>query len=171
MIVKGHKIQPGADLRAAYLRGADLSGASLYGADLRYADFSGANLYGANLSGANLSGACGLLLASDWLNKNFKWDKSGLVVYKRIGTTPFAMPPYWKARKGESLEEVCNPNRTDACGCGVNFATLDWCMNHYTRGDLWKCRIRLRDLADVVVPYNTDGKARCSRLELIKKVL
>jgi len=24
------------------------------------------------------------------------------------------------------------------------------------------------DLADVVVPYNTDGKARCARLQLIE---
>ena len=72
MIVRGHMIEPGADLtganlpganlRWADLRGADLTGAdlreaNLRGANLRWADLYGANLYGANLPGANLSGA------------------------------------------------------------------------------------------------------------------
>jgi len=61
-VVKGHKIEPYAnlslaDLRYADLSGAYLSGADLTGADLRYADLSGAYLSGAYLIGANLIGA------------------------------------------------------------------------------------------------------------------
>ena len=47
MIVRGFKIEPGAELRDA-----DLSGADLRDADLRDADLSGADLSGADLSGA-----------------------------------------------------------------------------------------------------------------------
>ena len=32
---------------------------------------------------------------------------------------------------------------------------------------LWRCRIRWIDLADLVVPYHTDGKARAGRVELL----
>ena len=62
MMIKGYKIEPGANLSGANLRGANLRGANLYGADLSGAylygaDLSGANLYDAYLYGADLSGA------------------------------------------------------------------------------------------------------------------
>jgi uncharacterized protein YjbI with pentapeptide repeats len=50
-------LQPGANLRDAYLRYANLSDADLSGADLSGTELSGANLSGANLIGANLIGA------------------------------------------------------------------------------------------------------------------
>jgi hypothetical protein len=56
------------------------------------------------------------------------------------------------------------------CGCGVNFAPLSWIREHYSSSIIWRCRIRWLDCVGVVVPYNTDGKARCSRLELIEVV-
>jgi len=40
--------------------------------------------------------------------------------------------------------------------------------NH--KGPYWKCRINWKDLVDTVIPFNTDGKGRCARLELIKIV-
>jgi len=60
--IKGYKIGPKADLRAAVLpntslKGADLSGADLRDADLSYSDLSQANLSEADLRGANLEGA------------------------------------------------------------------------------------------------------------------
>jgi len=65
--VKGHKLQPGAnlvkadlsrkDLRNAQLMGADLTDADLREADLRGADLSGAILVNADLRGAKLTGA------------------------------------------------------------------------------------------------------------------
>jgi hypothetical protein len=158
-----------SDLRGADLRGADLRDANLSGADLRGADLSDANLSGADLRGANLSGAKGLLTAREWL-KQFKHNEIGVIVYKRIGSTCYPAPTGWVIEPGQFLEEVCNPLPTLNCACGVNFATREWCEREYTKSDLWECIITWQDIADVVVPYNTDGKARCGRLMLVRKI-
>src|SRR3990167_7505686 len=170
----------GADLRGAYLGGADLSRANLSGADLRDADLSranlrranlsGADLRGADLRGANLSGAKDLLNSADWLGEHFDSDADGLIVFKAIGDTDYNAPTYWRIEPGAVLEEIVNPDRCTPCACGVSFGTLDFIRANYARSDHWRCRIRWLNLADVIVPYNTDGKARCSRLELIEKL-
>ena len=175
-----------ANLRGADLRGADLSGADLSAANLRWVNLSDANLSAANLSGvnlsdadlsdanlsaANLSGVKGLLDPVDWLKTNFETDAEGIIVYKRIGKTELDAPAHWTIEPGAYLTEVVNPTRTVECGCGVNFGTRDWCRWHYGMAALWRCRIEWWDLAGVVVPYNTDGKARCARLRLIEPVI
>ena len=181
-----------ANLIRANLRGANLSDASLYGANLRRANLSGtylrradlsdANLRDANLSEANLSGADlrwadlswakGLLDPATWLRENFESDKDGLIVFKATGHTTYGAPDYWKIEGGAVLEEVVNPTRTSDCACGVNFATRAWIRQNYGSKNvtIWRCRIEWMDLACVVVPYNTDGKARCARLRLLERV-
>ena len=52
----------------------------------------------------------------------------------------------------------------------MNFATLGWVKRNHPRRTIWRCRIRWMDLPGVVIPYNTDGKARCNRLELLEVV-
>jgi uncharacterized protein YjbI with pentapeptide repeats len=160
-----------ADLRGANLRGANLSGACLRGANLRGANLSGANLSRANLSGANLSGANGLLKAVDFF-QNFQKSGEGFLVFKRLGgaATHYSPPAKWEIREGAVIEEVPNTDRCTECGCGVNFGTLDYCNENSTSADLWECLLRFEDLADTVVPYMTDGKARCARLTLIRKI-
>jgi len=148
MIVNGYKIEPKADLR---------------GANLSYANLRGADLNGANLSYANLSQSKGLLSASNWLEKNFKINKKGYIVYKAEGATPYLPPLLWKNNK--FITEIVNPNRTEDCGCGVNFGTLKWCKRNFTNTKIRRMYLHWEDLPDVVVPYNTDGKARCQRLE------
>ena len=160
----------GADLRDADLSGAYLSGADLSGADLFSANLRGANLGGADLSGVDLSGAKGLLNSADWLGEHFDSDADGLIVFKAIGNTDYDAPTYWRIEPGAVLEEIVNPDRYTPCACGVSFGTLDFIRANYARSDHWHCRIRWLDLADVIVPYNTDGKARCARLELIEKL-
>ena len=188
----------GANLRRANLRGADLSYVNLRRANLRDTNLSGANLREANLneanlsranlseadlrraylswanlSGANLSGAKGFLDPTAWLQEQFESDAKGLIVYKAIGETYYAAPDHWTIEPGAVLEEVCNPTRTNDCACGVNFATLEWIkQREYASCDVtvWRCRIEWMDLAGVVVPYNTDGKARCARLQLLERV-
>ncbi len=100
----------------------------------------------------------------------FEKDKKGIIVYKAIGNTYKLPPVYWDIKPSAFLKEVVNPLRTDECGSGVNFATLKWIKKAFKDSDttIWKCRILWEDLADVVVPYNTDGKARCACLQLIK---
>jgi hypothetical protein len=52
----------------------------------------------------------------------------------------------------------------------VAFATRDWVEREYKAAPIWLCRIRWEWLADVVVPFGTDGKARCAKLELLRLV-
>ena len=67
------------------------------------------------------------------------------------------------------MEENVNPTRTIDCGCGINVATLNWVKNN-TKGDIWKVLIKFEWLPGVVVPYNTNGKIRCERVQLIEKI-
>ena len=118
----------------------------------------------------DLSGCKGLTSHKDFL-KNFKKTKNGVIVYKAIGNTHYSLPDYWEIKEGKYLEETVNPLPTVVCGCGVNFATKEWIEKEFSDAyDLWECLIEWEDLVDVVVPYNTDGKARCARLKLIKKI-
>jgi hypothetical protein len=166
----------GADLRGADLSRADLSRANLIGADLSRADLSRANLIGADLidadlSRANLSRAKGLLDAAEWMKEKFESTSEGVVVYKAFGDTFYYAPERWEISEGSCITEICNPCRTNDCGCGVNFGTLEWIQkNINSPTSVWKCLIEWIDLVSVVVPYNTDGKARCGRLKLIERI-
>ncbi len=184
----------GADLSCADLRGADLSyanlrGADLRGADLSYADLScanlscanlscanlscanlsGANLSCADLSCANLSGATGLLNPIDYLAEKFERTEDGYVVYKAFDAC-YASPAKWKVEPGEIITEEVNFCRTNECGCGINAAPLEWVKRKYPEKDIYKLLIKWEWLAGVVVPYNTDGKIRCARAQIIGKV-
>lgn len=147
---------------------ADLSCAYLSGANLSCAYLSRANLSCANLSCADLSGAKGLIDAIDYIETHFERVKDGYIVYKTFGGG-YAKPDSWAIEPGATIAEVCNPSRTDTCGCGINVAPIEWVRQHY-KGDVYKLLIRWEWLAGVVVPYSTDGKIRCSRAQIIGKV-
>ena len=156
-----------AELKNAKLNNAKLNDAELKNAKLNNAELKNAKLNDAELNNADLSGVTGLLNSADFMSQ-FKKDKRGILVYKSIGNTFYDMPSKWIVAEGEFITEIPNPNRSVACGCGVNFATLDWCKANFRDSTIWLCRINWIDLSDVAVPYNTDGKARCARLELIR---
>ena len=159
-----------ANLQEANLQGANLRGANLWGANLQGADLQGADLWRADLHGTNLSGAKGLLSAAQWLKENLTWEDGKLVCYKAIGGTHYPLKSGWVIEPGSFLEEVPNPNRTDTCGCGVNVGTSKYVSNEFPRSIIWKCYIHPEDLVDVVVPYNTDGKFRAARVQLVEIV-
>ena len=158
----------GANLSDADLSGADLSGANLRRADLRRADLSGANLSDADLSGANLSGSQGLLDAINYMEANFERTDEGYIVYKSFNSN-YAAPDKWNIEPGEVIEEVANPDRTCECGCGINVAPLEWVRNDNYKQP-FKLLIRWEWLPGVVVPYNTDGKIRCSKAQILEAV-
>jgi hypothetical protein len=160
----------GADLSGADLSGADLSRANLSRANLSWADLSGADLSGANLSGANLSWANGLknFGALEWFRKSFKRTKRGVIVYKCFGGS-YPANPAWKIEPGSVISENCGPMPTDDCACGVNFATKAWVEREYPGKAIWRCLIPFAWLPGVVIPWNTDGKARCSKLILLRE--
>ena len=168
-----------ANLRGANLRGANLSGANLSRAnlsradlsraDLSRADLSRADLSGANLCGANLSGATGLLNPIDYLAEKFERTEDGYVVYKAFNAHR-ASPAKWKVEPGEIITEEVDFCRVNECGCGINAAPLEWVKRKYSGKDIYKLLIKWEWLAGVVVPYNTDGKIRCARAQIIGKV-
>ena len=157
-----------ANLRYANLRYADLSNADLSGADLSNADLSGANLSGANLRYANLSGSKGILAAVDFMERNFKKTKDGYIAYKTFGGER-KPPGSWNIIAGSVINENVNFDRCNACGCGINVAPLEFVKNNY-KGEIWKVLIRWEWLCGVCVPYNSDGKIRCERVELLEVV-
>lgn len=168
----------GAYLSEANLRGADLIGANLSGADLRgaylsWADLSEANLIDANLSeadlsDANLSGANGLLQACNYMDAHFERTANGYIAYKTFGSQ-YKPPQKWVIEPGSVIEENVNSNRTNVCGCGINVAPLE-CVRSQYNGEIWKVLIRWEWLAGVVVPYGTDGKIRCEKVELVEAI-
>ncbi len=159
-----------ANLSGANLSGANLSRAYLSGADLSGADLSGVNLRGANLWLVDLSECKGLPVAADWLREHCETDADGIVCYKRIGKTEYEQPDHWTIEPGAVLTEMVNPLPTLDCACGVNVGTREWCDKNYSDAALWRCRIAWIDLADTVVPYNTDGKFRAARVTLLEEV-
>ena len=162
-----------ANLRRADLSGADLSDADLSGADLRRAnlsdaDLSDADLSDANLSDADLSGSQGLLDAINYMESNFERTDEGYIVYKSFNSN-YTAPDRWKIEPGEVIEEVANSDRTCECGCGINVAPLEWVKNDNYKQP-YKLLIRWEWLPGVVVPYNTDGKIRCSKAQILEAV-
>ena len=127
-----------------------------------------ANLRGADLSYADLRGAKNLLSAIEYLEANFEKTTEGYIAYKTFGKE-YNPPEKWVIQSGSVISENVNFNRTNICGCGINVAPLNWVKNNYP-GDIWKVLIRFEWLAGVCVPYNTDGKIRCERVELVEIV-
>ena len=160
-----------ADLSKANLRGANLRGADLSGADLSGADLSGADLSKANLRGADLSGAKELLSAVNFIDAHFERVADGYIAYKTFNSEHVA-PESWTIAEGSVITENVNFNRCEECGCGINVAPLDWVKSHYgwRGGAIWKVLIRWEWLCGVCVPYNSDGKIRCERVELLEVV-
>ena len=154
-----------ADLRYADLSRADLSDADLSRADLRYAD-----LRRANLSDADLSGAQGLLSAVNYLDAHFERTDAGYIAYKAIGAQ-YKPPKNWEIVPGAELIETVNPDRCTECGSGINVAPLEWVKAHYPDAKpIWKVLIKWEWLPGVVVPYMTDGKIRCEKVQLLETV-
>ena len=157
-----------ANLSCADLRHANLSGANLRHAYLSYADLSGANLSGANLRRADLSGAVGILDAIDYLGANFERTNEGYIVFKAFDSH-YPAPDRWEIKEGEVITEICNPDRTCQCGCGINVAPYQRVKATH-ESTIYKLLIKFEWLAGVVVPFGTDGNIRTSRAQILGKV-
>ena len=129
---------------------------------------SRADLRCANLSCADLSGAKGLINAINYMEAHFERTDDGYIAYKTFGAM-YAAPKAWEIKPGSIISENANMCRADECGCGINVAPLEWVRKNY-KGEIWKVLIRWEWLVGVCVPYNTDGKIRCERVELVEVV-
>ena len=130
-----------------------------------------ADLTDANLTGANLTGANGLVSAISYLSANFEQCKEGYIAYKTFGAH-YNPPASWSINPGSEICETVNSMRTNTCGNGINVAPLEWVKQNASGNalDIWKVLIRWEWLPGVVVPYNTDGKIRCEKVQLIEIV-
>lgn len=152
-----------ANARHAIFRNTTLRWANLRDMNLRDADMSQADLRSANMQSADIRGTClrdtvGLTDPSEWLS-SFKYDGRGVLVYTRASH-----------QNPTTLTSICNPSRTDIFGSGIEFSTKEWAYKQFEDLPLWLARIDYRDLAGVIVPYNSNGHARCSRITLLDKV-
>ena len=164
----------GCELRCCNLSDCDLRGCDLSNSDLRDCNLSGCELKGCNLSGCelkgcNLSESTGLKSQTDFMAENFERTADGYIAYKRFGWC-FDVPPQWSIEPGSVLEEVVNYDRTYPCGCGINVASLAWAEENIACDPAWKVLIRWEWLPGVCVPYNSDGRIRCEKVELIEEI-
>lgn len=117
----------------------------------------------------------GIFNPSDYLNKYFERNESdtGYIVYKTFGSM-YQPCKEWDISPGTILYENCNMDRRADCSYGINVAPIEWVKRSALINlegevkDIWRCEILDKWLADVCVPYNTDGKIRCSKLRLIE---
>ena len=155
-----------ADLSDANLRSADLSYANLSSANLSYANLRSADLSYANLRSANLSGAKNLVSSVNYMDSHFERTADGYIAYKTFNGS-YSAPERWTIEPESVIDEVVNECRTTMCGSGINVAPLEWVKREYPKKTIWKVLIRWEWLPGVCVPYNTDGKIRCERVELV----
>ena len=135
-------------------------------------DLRSANLSGSNLRSADLSGSNGIMSAIAFMDAHFERTPDGFIAYKTFGSS-YSPNSDWKIEPGSVLTEVVNPDRTCDCGCGINVAPLSWVKDNATNGgrlSIWKVLIRWEWLMGVVVPFGSDGKVRCEKVELIEVV-
>ena len=140
----------------------------LRGADLRRANLSYADLSDADLRRANLSGSHGLLDAINFMEAHFERTDEGYIVYKSFGEN-YTAPETWKIEPGSIIKETVNCDRTTERGCGINVVPLEW-VRREGCNQPYKLLIRWEWLLGVVVPYNTDGKIRCSKAQILEAV-
>lgn len=110
----------------------------------------------------------GLLDAINYMEAHFERTDEGYIVYKTFGEN-YSAPESWKIEPGSIIEETVNCDRTTECGCGINVAPFDWVYGN-GRNQPYKLLIRREWLPGVVVPYNTDGKIRCSKVQILEAV-
>ena len=166
-----------SNLRWSNLSESDLRWSNLSKSDLRWSNLSKSNLSESNLSESDLSES-NLSESKNFPNNNhkflkdFKKTNKGYIVYKAFGNTFYTAPKEWKLKKDSIITEICNPNKQNECGCGVNFGTLNWIKENLEKENIevWECLLLFEDMINLCVPYNYDGKARCEKLKLIKKV-
>jgi len=134
--------------------------------EFKYSEFKDSNTFDTTWNGCK-----GIESNIDILKKYFKFSDKGLICYKGIINTIHNIPDYWIIQEGAEITEVCNMNIDVECGSGVNVATKEWIKKYFPNSVIWECLIEWEWLVGICVPRNTDGKIRCEKLRLIKRIL
>lgn len=168
----------GCDLTRAYFNQCDLRGANFGGASLIGTGFINCKLDDAKFDAATatrpvFNGSTGVFDPIEFMANYFERTEEGYIVYK-IFDGMYKMPGDWDIKPGSVIAENANLNPFDSCGCGVNVATLGRVRNFRIENGafdhpIWRCLIRWEWLPGVVVPFGSNGKIRCSRVQLLDK--
>ena len=113
--------------------------------------------------------------SNTYLKERFEKVEGGWHAYKIFGSM-HAPPPDWKLEPGNWLEDPgLHDNPSTLCAPGINVANdRNWIVdflyseNLYGNFDLW--RVFIPDEATIVVPFETDGKIRVNRLQLLEVI-
>ena len=155
----------------------DFSGSYFFTVNFGHSVFKNCNftdvyLNDANISNVDFSCTKGIMSQIDYCKQNFEFTNEGLIAYK-VFNRFFTAPEDWKIEKGAVLTENVNYNKATECGCGINVATRKWIENVGTdKGwetlTIWKVLIRWEWLMGVSVPFESSGKIRCEKVELVE---
>ena len=168
----------GCDLTRAYFNECDLRGANFSGAKLISTRFIKCKLDDAAFDEARanrpvFNGSTGMFDPIEFMANHFERTEEGYIAYK-IFDGMYKMPEDWDINPGSVIAENANLNPFDNCGCGINVAPLEWVRAFRLKNDafdqpIWRCLIRWEWLPGVVVPFGTNGKIRCNRVEILDK--
>lgn len=105
---------------------------------------------------------------TEFLKENFKWTDEGIIAYKTFNEL-FSPPDHWNIERGEVLTENVDFDEQNDCSYGINVGTEQWvrknCLNR-----VWKVLIPYEALPETIVPYDSDGKIRTSKIRLLHVV-
>ena len=71
---------------------------------------------------------------------------------------------------GKTKKEICDTNPDYECSFGIHISHLDWALSFgrdWNNLAIIECEVKI---ADIVVPKNTDGKVRTSKVKVIREV-
>lgn len=156
-----------SDLSQSRLVNSNLGCAHAYCSNFKEADLKGANLESLYKWRLGFSDSINLLSNEDLMNKFFKRDEKGWIVYKAFNCERRPRDE-WEIKENSTIEDVRDESREALCSHGINFATEAWIKRNYPGKEIWKCHIPFEDIDLVTMPYTTDGKGRTNRLKIIE---
>lgn len=106
----------------------------------------------------------------EYMDEHFEKTDEGYIVYK-VFNRNYHAPDNWNIAEGSIIEETVNQNPFVTCACGINVGTKQFIQKMKIEDDhVWKCLIKYEWACGITVPYNTNGKIRCCRLQLLNVV-
>ena len=170
-VFKGSHFSEVSLLRSNFT-GSSLNYTNWHNCCLKECDLTGVALSDITMLNTDLSQSRGLPSQADYIRMHFESDEKGFYAYK-VFDVVYQAPESWIRRRGEEIKEVVNMDRFNRCSYGVNVATKHWIHQSF-RADpglyVWKVLIPWKYVADVCVPFMTEGTIRCGRCILIESM-
>ena len=70
---------------------------------------------------------------------------------------------------GKEMEQTCDPNVNEDCSFGLHIAHLQWALDYGSNwNDLAILEVEV-DIKDIVLPINSNGKVRTSKMKVLRE--